>query len=197
MTAMFAEDNRTLWQRVKRCKLYKAADDAGVTYQPGAPKTDMIPILEANNVDPLKYVQFAVHEVRDKKGNLLGREQYPVEEVHASARSGVDAQSALDERLSAKAEEEKAFEDARLDALERENAQLRRTNEQLKGVLEERLAALESDHKKPVATDSPASNYWEKYRQARDMELDVDRSMKLPQIEALIEKAQQGGESFG
>lgn len=189
--AMFAEDNRSLWQRVRRCKLYKAADDAGVSYKSGAPKTDMIQILEANSVDPLKYIHFETHEVRDKKGNLLGREQYPVADIHSSARSGVDAQSALDERVSAKAEEEKHFGEARIGALERENVELRRTNEQLKGVLEERLAALESTHKKPVDKDSPQSKYWVAYRKARDMGLEV-RGLKLPQIEALIERTQQG-----
>ena len=85
-----------------------------------------------------------------------------------------------------------------MDVLERENEKLsrqleqsNRTNEQLKGVMEERIAALESNHK-PVDTDSPQSKYWAAYRKAKDMNLPVERGMKLKQIEALIAKADNG-----
>ena len=155
----------------------------------------MIKLFEANDIDVTQSaaVQWQAVQGLDAGGKPR-QEFYPVTPQPASVRNGVNAGAALTNKLSAKEEEEKAFEDARLDVLERENEQLRRTNEQLKGVLEERLAALEDNHKKPVDKDSPQSKYWTVYRKAKDMNLPVERGMKLTQIEALISRSQHSAD---
>ena len=185
------EDSRKPIQRLRRCQLHKIADSFKLQYPPGATKDVMIKLFEAHEIDVTQSpdVQWQVFNGRDVDGNPR-QEIYPVEQQPASIRNGVNAAAVLNERLSAKEEEEQGFDKARIGALERELDQARKTNEQLQEVLEERLAALEN--KKPVDKDSsPANGYWAAYRKAREMGLDVDRCMKLPQIEALIAKAQE------
>ena len=188
------EDSRKPIQRLRRCQLHKIADGFKLQYPPGATKDVMIKLLEANAIDVTQStdVQWQVFNGQDVDGNPR-QELYPVAQQPASIRNGVNAAAVLNERMSAKEEEEQGFDKARIDALERELSQARKTNEQLQGMqmsLEERLAALEN--KKPVDKDSsPANEYWTKYRKAREMGLDVDRCMKLPQIEAIIAKAQE------
>ncbi|KKL14209.1 hypothetical protein LCGC14_2518010 [marine sediment metagenome] len=185
------EDSRKPIQRLRRCQLHKIADGFKLQYPPGATKDVMIKLFEANDIDVTQSpdVQWQAFNGLGEDGQPR-QEFYPVEQQPGSMRSGVNAAAVLNERLSEKEEEERGFDKARIDALERELDQSRRTNEQLKGILEERLAALEN--KKPVDKDSsPATPYWAKYRKAKDMGLDVDRCMKLPEIEALIEKAEQ------
>ncbi len=185
------EDSRKPIQRLRRCQLHKIADGFKLQYPPGATKDVMIKLFEAHEIDVTQSpdVQWQIFNGQDIKGNPR-QEIYPVEQQPASIRNGVNAAAVLNERLSAKEEEEQEFDKARISALERELSQARKTNEQLQVVLEERLAALEN--KKPVDKDSsPANEYWAKYRKAREMGLDVDRCMKLPQIEAMIAKAQE------
>ena len=172
------EDSRMPIQRLRRAQLHKIADGFKLQYPNGASKDVMIKLFEANSIDVTQ------------SPDVQWRGFYPVEEQPpASIRNGVDARAVLSERLSAKEEEEKNFKEARLGALEKENTQLRLDNERITKMMEERLAALES---KPVDPDSsPANPYWAKYRKAREMGLNVDRNMKLPQIEAAIEKAEQ------
>jgi|GEM_PF-5344240 len=184
------EDSRMPIQRLRRCQLWKEADRCGLQYPPGASKDVMIKLFEANSIDVTQSpdVKWQVLNGRDVDGNPR-QELYPVEQQPASIRNGVNASLVLSERLSAKEEEEKGFKEARLGVLEKENAQLRLDNERITKMMEERLAALES---KPADPDSsPANPYWAKYRKAREMGLNVDRNMKLPQIEAAIEKAEQ------
>ncbi len=170
------EDSRKPIQRLRRCQLHKIADGFKLQYPPGATKDVMIMLFEANNIDVTQSPE------------ILWQGAYPaVEQQPASIRNNVNATAGLNERLSAKEEEEQGFDKARISALERELDQARKTNEQLQEVLEKRLAALED--KKPADPDSsPANSYWATYRKAREMGLDVDRCMKLPQIEAAIEK---------
>ena len=194
LSQFVGEDSRKPIERLKRQRLWKIADDFGLQYPNGATKEVMIKLFEANDIDVTQSpeVQWQVFNGVDANGNPR-QELYPIEQQPASMRNGVNAAAVLNERMSAKDEEEKDFADARLDALERENESLRRTNDQLVGAFEKRMAALESDHKKPVDKDSPQSKYWATYREARDMGLKVGRNMKLPQIEALIEKASSDG----
>ncbi len=194
LSQFVGEDSRKPIQRLKRAQLHKVANERGLQYPNGASKEVMIKLFEANDIDVTQSpeVQWQVINGRDIDGNLR-QEVYPVEQQPASVRNGVNASAVLNERLSAKAEEEKDFAGARMDALERENTQLRRTNEQLTDAFEKRMAALESDHKKPVDQDLPQSKYWAIYRKARDAGLKVDRNMKQPQIEALIEQASADG----
>ncbi len=185
------EDSRKPIQRLRRFQLHKIADGFKLQYPPGATKDVMIKLFEANEIDVTQSpeVQWQVFNGQDVDGNAR-QEFYPVEQQPASIRNGVNATAVLNERMSAKEEEEQGFDKARIDALERELGQARRTNEQLQVVLEKRLASLEN--KKPVDKDSsPANGYWAAYRKAREMGLDVDRCMKLPKIEAMIAKAQE------
>lgn len=194
--AMFAQDSRSIYQRIKRYALYRIASAEGIQYQEGAPKSAMISLLEAHGVDPMKHLRMIPYEVRDQAGNLLGREMYPLEEAHASARNGVDATNVVNEKISKKAEEDEKFERARLAALERDNEQLKRENAQLRETLESRLAALEGrvQEKPPADPDSPQSQYWAVYRKGRDMGLPVHRAMKRKEIEAMIAKAEDNSE---
>ena len=188
LSQFIGEDGRKPIQRLKRARLHKYADDIGLQYPNAASKDVMIKLFEANDIDVTQSpeVQWQVFHGLDVDGNPR-QERYPIEPQPASVRNGVNAAAVLNERMTVKEEEDKNFKDARLDVLERENEQLRRDNAQIKGVLEERLAALESNQKKPQ------SKYWATYRHARDMGLTVDRNMKLPQIKALIEKASADG----
>ena len=184
------EDSRLPIQRLRRCQLHKIADGFELQYPPGATKDVMIKLFEAHNIDVTQSpdVQWQLFNGLGENGQPR-QELYPVEPPPASVRNGVNAAAVLNERMSAKEEEEKNFKEARLGVLEKENAQLRLDNERITKMMEERLAALES---KPADPDSsPANPYWAKYRQAREMGLNVDRNMKLPQIEAAIEKAEQ------
>ena len=183
LSQFVGEDSRAPIQRLRRCQLHKIADSFKLQYPAGATKDAMIKLFEANDIDVTQSaaVEWEAFHGVDVDGKPR-QEFYPKTAQPASARNGVNADAALIDRVSAKDEEEKAFEAARLDVLERENEQLKRTNEQLKGVLEERLAALENT--KPVDTES--TPYWTAWRKAKDMNLKVERGMKLPQIEALI-----------
>ncbi len=185
------EDSRKPIERLRRYQLHRLADGFKLPYPPGASKDVMIKLFEANNLDVTQSpdVQWQAINGVDSNGNHT-QEFYPVEQLHGSMRNGANAALALNERLSAKEEEENTFKEARLDVLQRENEQLRRDNEQIKGVLEERLAALENE-KPPVDKDSPQANFWAKYREARDLNLPVERGMKLPQIEAMIATAKE------
>ena len=187
------EDSRTPIQRLRRCQLHKIADGFKLQYPAGATKDAMIQLFEANNIDVTQSpdVQWQGFHGQDVEGKPR-QEFYPVVQPSASMRNGVNAAVVLNERLSAKEEEEQEFDKARIDVLERKLAQSERTNEQLKGILEERLAALENSHQKPVDKESPQSKYWAAYRQARDMNLPVERGMKLPEIKALIKSAANG-----
>lgn len=194
--AMFAQDSRSIYQRIKRHTLSRIVQAEGILCREGATKIEMILLLEAHGVDPRKHIQMVPFVVKDQAGNILGSEIYPVEESHASARNGIHAAHVVGEKISKKAEEEAAFETARISALERDNEQLKRENAQLKETLESRLAALEWQAKKPPADpDSPQSQYWAIYRKARDMGLPVDRKRTRKEIEAMINKAERGDQS--
>lgn len=191
--AMFAQDSRSIYQRIRRYALSRIAHAEGLTVREGATKDDLIRLLEAHKIDPGKHMKFMPYEVRDRAGNLLGREIYPVEDEHASARNGVDASSVVGEKITKKAEEEAAFEAARIDALERDNEQLKRENAQLKETLETRLAALEGAVSSPPPKsdpDSPQGKYWADFRKGREMGLPIKSGMKHKTIVAMIERAE-------
>lgn len=182
---LIGDDGRNLAQRLSRHQLHKIADKHKLQYPPGATKDVMIKLFEAHDVDVTKSQQWVTIPGVDVDGRS-SQQSYPVVEQPASARNNVDANAALDVRMSAKEEKEENFKEARLDVLERENAELRLKNEQLE-IMEQRLAALE----KPEKPGSPADPYWALYRKAREMGLDVDRAMKQGQIESIIAKVEQ------
>lgn len=183
-----ADDSRQLVHRLTRHQLHKIADEKDLQYPSGAAKSVMIKLFEAHNVDitQSQVVRWITVGGMDSNGQPI-QQSYPVAEQSASARNNVDAHAVLDARMSAKEEKEEKFKEARLDVLERENAELRLKNEQFE-TMEKRLAALEKPEK---PSGSPADPYWALYRKAREMGLDVDRAMKLGQIEKMIAKAEQ------
>lgn len=191
LSQLIGEDSRTQIQRLTRHQCHKVADSFNLQYPVGAGKDVMMKLFEAHDIDVTQSaaVQWQVMHGVDIDGKSR-QEFYPVTELPNSMRTGVNSSAALNERMSAKEEEEKSFEGARIDALERENAQLRTTNEQLKVVLEERLSALEGDRKNTADSGKQKSKYWEAYHKAADMNLPVERGMKLIQIEAMIRKAE-------
>jgi len=185
------EDSRQPIHRLRRFQLHRIADSMGLQYPPGATKDVMIKLFEMHDIDVTQtaLVQWQIFTGKDVDGNMR-QEAYPVIEPSNSARNGVNAAAVLTERMSAKEQEEQKFQDARLGVLERENAELKKTNEQLQGILETRLAALEDNRETdpPTEEDTPVKRFWGLFRKARDLGLAVRRDMKEPQIQALIDK---------
>jgi hypothetical protein len=205
LSQLVGEDSRKPVERLRRCQVYKMVEALGITCPPGSPKTMMIKLLEANNVDISKPVQgipgidWNVTVGTDSEGRQR-QEIYPVAPLHASARKGVNAAEALDRRKqeTEKREADK-FAESRMAALEKENQRLRdeaeRTkaeSDQLKAIIEQRLKALEEpkETEQPeVQTSSAQSDYWAMYRKAKGMGLEVKRGMTRDELDTLI-KAQ-------
>lgn len=197
ISQMISEDSRRPIERLRRAQLWKIADALGLSYPVGAPKTTMISLLEANDVDvtqPIAGIQWQVVQGTGTNGQPH-QELYPVVPLHASARKGVNADMVLSQKLAEKAKEEDKFEQKRIEVLEKENARLRALEEEnarLKHEIDTRLAALEArksqDDSQPVANKR---DYWGTYKKAQAMGLQVNRKMKLNDIEALIAGAEQ------
>ena len=213
LSQLVTDDSRTPIEKLRRCRLWQEADRLGIKYPPGAPKTTMIKLLEANGVDltqPLGNVKWMTVYPSPKAqqaaamfGQAVGPQLVPVEPVHASARNGSNPAMELDRRVRAREEKkEEAFAKSRLEALERETklladekAKLAEENERLKQIIEQRLSALEQKKSEPIPVTTRGPNasqreYWKAYRQARDMGLPVQKGMTREQIEALITGAE-------
>lgn len=200
LSQLVSEDSRKPIDRLRRVQLWKIADALGLNYPSGAPKTVMVALLEANDVDvtrPIAGIQWRVTEGRGADG-MVRQEIYPVAPEHASARNNVNADVALAQKLSEKTKEEQAFEESRIKVLEQENARLKALEEEnakLKEMIEKRLAALEEQKTaEEKEANQPAANkagYWDIYKKAKNMGLPVTRQMKIPEIEALIASVEQ------
>lgn len=202
VSQLVSEDSRTPMQRLRRAQLWKVADAIGLSYPNGAPKTVMIALLEANSVDvtqPVAGIQWKMMQGRTSDG-MPTQQLYPVIPVHASERKGVNAEAVMAQKMAEKtAREEEAFKKKRLEVLERdnerlkaleaENAKLNEANARLNEIINERLAALEGKAAL-VTADSPQKDYWSTYRKAKEMGLEVKRSMKLEQLEKLIRESE-------
>lgn len=202
LSQFIGEDSRKPIQRLRRAQLHRIADAMGLRYPPGAPKSAMIQLFEANNVDvtTCPAVRWRSVDGVDSTGRPR-REIYPVETPPASARNGVNAAMVLSDRIAVSDEEKKTFESERIAALERDNAHLRDENRVLRETMESRLAALENkttpkEPEEPKA-DSPQSEYWAAYRKARDLGLPIRRGMRLKQIRALLKGAESVEEGNG
>ena len=216
LSQLVTDDARTPIEKLRRCRLWQEADRRGIKYPPGAPKTLMVKLLEANGVDitqPLGDVKWMTvypsaqaQQAAAMFGQAVGPQLVPVEPLHASARNGVNPAMELDRRVRAREDKkEEAFEKSRLEALERETkllaeekTKLAEENERLKQIIEERLAALEQQKAAPTPgiTRGPNASqreYWKAYRQARDMGLPVQKGMTREQIETLIQGKQDDG----
>lgn len=200
LSQLVSEDSRKPIDRLRRVQLWKIADALGLNYPVGAPKTTMVALLEANDVDvtrPIAGIQWRVTQGTSTNG-VPHQEIYPLMPEHASARKNVNAEVALSQRLSEKTKQEKAFEDSRMKALEQENARLKSLEEEnakLKEIIEKRLAALEdqktADEKELSQPAANRAGYWEKYKKAKSLGLPVTRQMKVKEIEALIASVEQ------
>lgn len=198
LSQLVSEDSRKPLERLRRVQLWRLADALGLQYPHGAPKTTMVKLLEANDVDPtqpISGIQWRVTNGRTSDG-VPHQEVYPVQTPHASVRKGVNADAALSNKLAEKSREEQAFEQSRLDSLEKDNEGLKEENAKLRSLIETRLAELETEKAKeagepevkeePEKPLSPQKHYWEVYRKAKAMGIHVDRGMKLNEIESLI-----------
>lgn len=195
LSQLVSEDSRKPIDRLRRVQLWKIADAMGLNYPPGAPKTVMVALLEANSVDvtkPIAGIQWRVTQGTSTNG-MPHQEIYPVVPEHASSRKNVNSEVVLTQKLAEKTKEEQAFEDSRLKALEQENARLKTLEEEnakLKEIIEKRLAALEQQKtEEEKEANQPAANkagYWEIYKKAKGLGLPVTRQMKIKEIEALI-----------
>ncbi len=190
ISQFITEDSRSMIQRLTRHQCHKEADARGIQYPAGATKDVMIKLFEAHDIDITQssILQWQGFSGKGINGDMR-QEFYPVTKQPASMRNGANAAAALNEVMAAKDKEDQAFEEARLDVLQRENEQLKRsleqsqrTNEQLTGAFEERFAALE-DNKKP---QKEKSKYWDAYHKAQELGLTVERGMKLAHIEEMI-----------
>lgn len=196
ISQMVGEDGRKPIERLRRVQLWKIADSLGLSYPVGAPKTVMVALLEANEVDvtqPIAGIQWQTVNGKASDGRN-NQELYPVAPVHASERNGVNADAVVAQRLSAKEQEDAEFERKRMEVLERDNERLKSLedeNTRLKEIIEKRLAALETEQKEE---NQPACNkmgYWDVYKKAQSMGLHVHRKMKLKEIESLIASVEQ------
>lgn len=195
VSQLVSEDSRKPIERLRRVQLWKVADALGIQYPVGAPKTTMVALLEANSVDVtqgIAGIQWKVTHGKTADG-MPNQEFYPVIPESASERKGVNADAVLAQRLSEKTKEQQAFEQKRIEALERDNARvkaLEEENAKLREMIETRLAELEkqkADDEKEA--NQPAANkagYWDVYKKAKGLGLPVTRQMKIPEIEALI-----------
>lgn len=120
-------------QKLRRGHLYKLADMHGIRYRDGAPKLEMVPLLEAAGVDPTKpgpngekVVDFRPVTWQDENG----RQHTSLEpEIPEPAPRNIDYEAAIAKAAARSAGEAAAkaaaAEDDRLAKLEADNAALR------------------------------------------------------------------------
>lgn len=202
LSQMVSADSRSPVEKLRRCQLWRIADHNGLQYPQGAPKTTMIEILKAHNIDVTRpvpgvewttiYPSVEAQQAAALNGESVGPQVVPIQKIHASARSGVNANAELSRRLSAQDKKEEAFKESRMEALEKENARLREEADGLKNIIQTRLAALEQQQSQPSRSgpNSSQREYWKAYNQAKGLGLAVKRGMKREEIEALIRGAQ-------
>ena len=75
LSGLVSTDSRKPIERLRRVQLYAIADERGITYPHDAPKTAMLPLLEAAGVDPaVPYngadIQWQNVPVKDELGNV-------------------------------------------------------------------------------------------------------------------------------
>ena len=58
LSGLVSEDSRTPAERLRRFELWRVADKAGVSYPSDAPKTVMLELIKAHQIDVRKYHNF-------------------------------------------------------------------------------------------------------------------------------------------
>lgn len=97
MDLRVSTDSRTPIQKMRRCHLWKIADSEGIPYPPGAAKTEMIKILEANRIDVTQHWEFRQVHMQDEDGRNH-TDLVPVVPEHATARKDIDYDRIIEER---------------------------------------------------------------------------------------------------
>lgn len=151
---MVSADDRSLLERLRRSQTWKVADAAGLTYPPGAPKTLMIELLKAAQVDPRKYIEFVPVHGRDENGNQT-TQYYPTVPDHQTARSPVDAEGILANKIAVKDEEKP--ENSELGELRKRLEKSEARNEKLSEQLESLIDKLGSVETPAVEIPTPVS----------------------------------------
>lgn len=120
-------------QKLRRVHLYKLADMHGIRYRDGAPKLEMVPLLEAAGVDPTKpgpNGQKVVEFQQVKWTDENGREHWSLEpQIPEPQRRNIDYEAAIARAAERSAKEaaakESAEDEARFAKLEADNKELR------------------------------------------------------------------------
>ena len=117
--------------KLRRVHLYRLADMHGIRYRDGAPKLEMLPLLEAAGIDPTKpgpngqrVVDFVPVTWKDENG----RDHTSLEpKIPQPTSRNLDYEAAIAKAAarSAEAAAEKAVDDDRIAKLEADNAELR------------------------------------------------------------------------
>src|SRR5690606_11841937 len=82
LAGLVSEDSRRPIERLRRAQLYRYADAHGLKYPPGAPKTVLVALLEANGVDvtrPIDGISWRVVQGRDANGMPRRSEEHTSE----------------------------------------------------------------------------------------------------------------------
>ena len=191
-----SEDSRPPIERLRRAQLEKLARSLGIQHPPGGPETALIEILKAHNVDvtrppPEAGIQWMQTQGTDSDGRPHS-ELYPVNPPGQSARSGVDADTVRQQRVDAMRKRE---EEAAESALESENKALKAQLEQLMermGKLEDGAAAtsrsvtVEDEPAAPSTGLKGPAKRAALYREAKERGLDVNRKMKIADLERVL-----------
>lgn len=179
-----SEDSRRPIERLRRHTLHRFADAYGVDYPPQAPKDTMIQLLEAHGVDvtqPMPNIEVGWKRVDGQTADGVARtEMYPVEPEHGSARNGVNASLALDQKLTKEKEQNEQIEkqQAKIDRLEQENAELK----ELKSRLAQLEAKSESEEAPEDRPDPARMKYWDLVKYAKEQGIQVPRGTKKAEI---------------
>lgn len=168
LSSLVSEDSRTPIQRLRRCALWKIADEEGITYPDRAPKTTMISLLEASGIDVTRsqVVKWNHVSVQNEQGGSH-LEAYPVVPEHATARQNIDYDAIISEKAKENEQKDEVIEEQST-ALE---------------ILQKRLEALENNQ--PVLP-LDAMLPWQLKRLCKEQGIKTNnKSTKLEMIEWL------------
>lgn len=122
-------DSRSHIERLRRKQLWDIAKANGIPFKAGAPKTDMVKLLEGagvNVLDPANGVQWKQVTGKDENGHAH-TELYPVVPENITSRQNIDYASEIEKRAQAAEQAEARAEEAEtsVEMLQRELAALK------------------------------------------------------------------------
>jgi len=192
LSRLVSEDSRPALARLRRCKLWELADARGIPYPTDATKDQMLQVLQGAGLDPnqpadapgVKWRQI-VNEDENKRQHI---EMYPESEPHATAKKDIDYADEIEKRAAkapptSETDREQAFEASRIDALERENAEL-------KLLIEQRLGALETKAAPELPLESMLAWQLQKLAKARGVATNGARTKE--ELIAILQGADDG-----